>query len=77
MTKGRASLEPVPIGEAIIAESVVIALEQWLERAKRGEIIAIGIAGVTPNRETLTSVAVDQCNAPLIGAVVRLMRRIE
>lgn len=40
----------MPEGSGIVSQVVVDQLEDLLERAKRGEIVALGFFGVKPNR---------------------------
>jgi hypothetical protein len=34
---------------------VIVMLEEWLERARRGEVLAVAVAGVKPNGDVTTS----------------------
>lgn len=47
-----------PFGPSVLApepdKDVVELLERWLDRARRGEIVAVAVAGVAPNRDITT-----------------------
>lgn len=57
-------------------ESAVRVLEEWLEMAKRGEIIAVAIAGLTADRAAMTHISATDPFVALAGAVSILQHRM-
>jgi hypothetical protein len=62
--------------QAKVDAAVVALLESYLEQARRGEIIAIAIAGVSPEFATVTGSSGAEAFAPLVGAVAVLQHRM-
>jgi hypothetical protein len=58
-----------------INEDVVAALEHYLEKAKAGEIIAVGIAAVMNTGDMYTTVCKSDCYPALLGAISMLQNR--
>jgi len=77
MSETRPKLELVPIGAKVEADGVVIVLEDMLERARKGEIVAIALAGITHDRCSITTYYVGEQATMLVGATYRLLRRVE
>jgi len=60
--------------------AVIECLEEWLARAKRGELVALGLIGVRPDQHIATAyagVSMHAVNASLvIGGAQLLSRRV-
>ena len=57
--------------------TVLGMLEEWTERARRGDIVAIAIAGVRPNGAVTTSFDnPDRWHHHLVSGVATLMHRL-
>jgi hypothetical protein len=57
-------------------QNVVEKLEAWLERARRGELVGIGLAGVQFDGSTLTEFSATDYFHPLHSAVHVLAYRM-
>lgn len=62
--------------EKIVNESCVSTLEEWLERAKAGDVITVAIAGLTNENSSTTQWSEIDAVSALLGAITILEARI-
>lgn len=62
--------------ERIANESAIELLQEWLDAAKAGEVVAVGLAGVRYDGATRTQYSETANAGTLIGACARLQYRM-
>lgn len=55
---------------------IIKMLEEWLEHAKRGELQAAALSGVTYDHCTVSGIAYENHLTTLLGAVTLMQRRL-
>ena len=73
MTDNTVQLVPF---ERIAAQDAVAVLEQWLAKAKAGELVGVAIAAVRYDGATSTGYSKCANVGTLIGAIARLQHRV-
>jgi hypothetical protein len=63
-------------GEKISEETLAI-LEDYLEMAKRGEIVAVAVCAVCPDGTATHQAGANDYQVTLLGAVSRLLHRMQ